>query len=202
VAPTLAPANTAPTSPTGTTIRNTPDFTPIGPVEKPVDRPDRPAVTEFQFIQEAAFRTYRVDLTGIRARGVIADVSVQVINGTCGTDVTGVLNADAVAQFKSALIGRGNTFDEVTEEGFNLTNFIFPTDISFFDDGRILSKGTRDVVIGFQDGAPVVEEDQLTGDDVSMRIIITDSFGQQVIVTDSIFNEGETRLNLPCGFLF
>jgi hypothetical protein len=154
------------------------------------------------FLVDQPFASFRYDVrfVGLKVRGTIADVNIQAINITCGTDVTSALIPDAVAQFKSSLIGRGNTFADAA--GFDFF-FIFPTDPAFFADGRILSKGERDIVVGVDnEGEAVIEAGLLTGDDVVFVITITDSYGQVLRLTDSIFGEDDDeRTELGCGTL-
>ncbi len=207
VGPTLAPQSPPTISP-----REEPDFAPVTPPPIEVDLPDQPTA-ELDATQSFASEQYEVTLTDILVRGEIADIDVQLINITCGTDVTGVLNPTAVTQFESFLIGRGNAIEESQGADVNAPGdddgvgfdffYVFPTDQAFFNDGRILSKGVRDIPLGVDAmGEPVVEEDALTGDNIVFYVTITDSFGQVTLLVDSIFDEGEERFDVPCGFLF
>lgn len=204
IGPTLAPESPPTISP-----REEPDFAPVTPPPIVVDLPPQPQA-ELDARQDFASLQYELRLTDILVRGEIADVDVQAINITCGTDVTDVLNESAVQQFESFLIGRGNLLEESqgananTPENENGVGFdfeyIFPTDITFFEDGRILSKGERNVPTGFDDmGMIEFEEDELTGDDIVFYVTITDSFGQVLLLADSIFEPDEERLGFPCG---
>lgn len=183
--------------------REEPDFATVTPPPISVDLPDQPQVTEFNAVQDLLLQ-YEVTFTGIQVRGVIQSVDIQLINTTCGTDVTGVLNPSAVAQFQSLLIGRGNSVQDIggtgEDAGFDF-EYIFPTDITFFEDGRILARAERDILTGAigDDGQPEVDEGVLSGDDVVFFITITDSFGQVVLVSDSVFEEGDDVTFLGCG---
>lgn len=191
VAPTISP-NLTPI-----TFRPGPDFAPITPPPVQPDLPDPPQFGPgggFDVDQPSASLSYRVDLTNLIVRGTIASVDIQVLNITCGTDVTSVIRPEALSQFRNLLIGRGNTFTDAN--GFNFS-YTFPTDPRFFDDLRIFSKGIRNI-----DG-----EEILTGDDIVFVLTIRDAFGQVLRVDDSIFNPGETRNEVrgfaipPCGNL-
>ncbi len=191
VAPTISP-NLTPI-----TFRPGPDFAPITPPPVQPDLPDPPQFGPgggFDVDQPFASLSYKVDLTNLIVRGVIASVDIQVLNITCGTDVTGVIRPEALSQFRNLLIGRGNTFADAN--GFNFS-YTFPTDPRFFDDLRIFSKGIRSI-----EGRNI-----LTGDDIVFVVTIRDSFGQVLRVDDSIFNENEERNEVrgfaipPCGNL-
>jgi hypothetical protein len=194
VGPTLAPVQPGTTTPI-----TTPNFGQITPPPVGPSLPEAPTVAEidgFLVDQPFASNRYDVKLIGLKVRGTIANVNVQAINITCGTDVTSVLIPDAVAQFKSSLIGRGNTVADAA--GFDFS-FLFPTDPAFFEDGRILNKGIREVVTGFDDEGEPETEDQLTGDDVVIIVTITDSYGQVLRLDDSVFNDGDERVGYPNG---
>ncbi len=193
VAPTLSP-NLTPI-----TFRPGPDFAPITPPPVQPDLPDPPQFGPgggFDVDQPFASLSYKVNLTNLIVRGGIASVDVQVLNITCGTDVTSVIRPEALSQFRNLLIGRGNTFADANGFDFSYT---FPTDPRFFDDLdlRIFSKAIRSI-----EG-----RDILTGDDIVFVVTIRDSFGQVLRVDDSIFNQGETRNEVrgfaipPCGNL-
>lgn len=190
-APTLAPVD-----PGTTTPREVPDFSQVTPPPLQPDLPDQPTGS-LNALQSFAFNQYEVVLSNLVVRGVIADVDIQVLNNTCGTDVTEVLNPTAVAQFESLLVGRGNTVVDAT--GFDF-NFQFPTDPEFFADGRILSRGNRTLLTVDAEGEPSTEE-FLTGDEIIVIVTITDTFGQVLRLNDGVFEEGDDRLGLPCGFL-
>lgn len=191
VAPTISP-NLTPI-----TFRPGPDFAPITPPPVQPDLPDPPQFGPgggFNVDQPFASLSYRVDLTNLIVRGGIASVDIQVLNITCGTDVTGVIRPEAISQFRNLLVGRGNTFADAN--GFNFS-YTFPTDPRFFDDLRIFSKGIR----------RIEDREILTGDDIVFVLTIRDAFGQVLRVDDSIFNPGETRSEVrgsaipPCGNL-
>jgi hypothetical protein len=191
VAPTIAP-NLTPI-----TFRPGPDFAPITPPPVQPDLPDPPQFGPgggFNVDQPFASLSYRVDLTNLIVRGGIASVDIQVLNITCGTDVTGVIRPEAISQFRNLLVGRGKTFADAN--GFNFS-YTFPTDPRFFDDLRIFSKGIR----------RIENREILTGDDIVFVLTIRDAFGQVLRVDDSIFNPGETRSEVrgsaipPCGNL-
>jgi hypothetical protein len=191
VAPTISP-NLTPI-----TFRPGPDFAPITPPPIQPDLPDPPQFGPgggFDVDQPSASLSYRVDLTNLIVRGTIASVDIQVLNITCGTDVTSVIRPEALSQFRNLLIGRGNTFTDAN--GFNFS-YTFPTDPRFFDDLRIFSKGIR----------RIENREILTGDDIVFVLTIRDAFGQVLRVDDSIFNPGETRSEVrgsaipPCGNL-
>jgi len=198
VGPTLAPVQPGTTTPI-----TTPNFGQITPPPVGPSLPEAPSVAEengFLVDQPLDSNRYDVEFVDLKVRGTIANVNIQALNITCGTDVTSALIPDAVAQFKSSLIGRGNTFADAG--GFNFS-FLFPTNPAFFRDGRILSKAIREVVTGFDDEGEPETEDQLTGDDVIIIVTITDSFGQVLRLDDSVFNEDEERFGFPCGsFVF
>lgn len=191
VAPTISP-NLTPI-----TFRPGPDFAPITPPPVQPDLPDPPQFGPgggFNVDQPFASLSYRVDLTNLIVRGGIASVDIQVLNITCGTDVTGVIRPEAISQFRNLLVGRGNTFADAN--GFNFS-YTFPTDPRFFDDLRIFSKGIR----------RIEDREILTGDDIVFVLTIRDAFGQVLRVDDSIFNPGGTRSEVrgsaipPCGNL-
>ncbi|MFS8778914.1 hypothetical protein [Synechococcus sp. W70.1] len=191
VAPTISP-NLTPI-----TFRPGPDFAPITPPPVQPDLPDPPQFGPgggFNVDQPFASLSYRVDLTNLIVRGGIASVDIQVLNITCGTDVTGVIRPEAISQFRNLLVGRGNTFADAN--GFNFS-YTFPTDPRFFDDLRIFSKGIR----------RIENREILTGDDIVFVLTIRDAFGQVLRVDDSIFNPGETRSEVrgsaipPCSNL-
>lgn len=193
VAPTLAPVQ-----PNTTTPITSPNFPQITPPPITPDLPDQPQIGTFSATQDFASLSYRVDITGIRARGVIQSVRLQALNITCGTDVTDAIRPSALAQFQNVLIGRGNTFtDALDPDGFDLS-FTFPTDPRFFDDLRILFKAVRAIPVVDEEGE-ISLEDELTGDDVVLVLVIEDSFGQVVRVDDSIFNDGEERFETRGG---
>lgn len=193
VAPTLAPSTTS------TTARPIPDFAPITPPPVQPNLPDPPQFdptnpnSGFNATQDFASISYKVDIVGLLVRGTIAQVDIQVLNITCGTDITGALNPTAVQQFKNLLIGRGNTYTDATGLNFSFT---FPTDPRFFDDLRILSKAIRRVFIGFDNMGNPQFGDRLTGDDVVIILTIRDRFGQVLRVDDSIFNSNEQRTEI------
>ena len=190
VGPTLAPVQ-----PNTTTPITTPNYAQITPPPFSPSLPDRPQIGEFNADQEFASLSYKIDLTGLRVRGVIESVTLQALNITCGTDVTGAIRPSAITQFQNLLIGRGNTFDDAGGFDFSYT---FPTDPRFFDDLRILSKGIRAIPVVDEEGE-ITLEDELTGDDVVLVLVIEDSFGQVVRVDDSIFNEGDERFETRGG---
>lgn len=200
VAPTISP-NLTPI-----TFRPGPDFAPITPPPVQPDLPDPPQFGPgggFNADQEFASRSYKIDITGLIVRGTIASVDVQVLNITCGTDVTDVILPTALEQFKNLLIGRGNTFLDATGITFSFT---FPTDPRYFNDLRILSKAIRGVRRVDAQGQVQIT-DELTGDDILIILTIRDSFGQVLRVDDSIFSGEESRTEIrgsaipPCGNL-
>jgi hypothetical protein len=192
VAPTIAPVNNP------TTVRPAPDFAPITPPPVQPNLPDPPQFdptnpnSGFNANQELASLSYKIDITDLIVRGAIASVDVQVLNITCGTDVTDVILPTALEQFKNLLIGRGNTFLDAT--GFTFS-FTFPTDPRFFNDLRILSKGIRGVRRVDAQGQVQVT-DELTGDDILIILTIRDSFGQVLRVDNSIFSGEASRTEI------
>ncbi|WP_235278714.1 hypothetical protein [Synechococcus sp. Nb3U1] len=146
----------------------------------------------FNANQELASLSYKVDIIDLIVRGVIASVDIQVLNITCGTDVTEVILPTALEQFQNLLIGRGNTFADAG--GFSFS-FTFPTDPRYFDDLRILSKGTRGVRKVDAQGQVTIE-DELTGDDILIILTIRDTFGQVLRVDNSIFSGEESRTEI------
>ncbi|NJM00565.1 MAG: hypothetical protein HC924_18120 [Synechococcaceae cyanobacterium SM2_3_2] len=182
----------APVEPDTTTPITTPNFAQITPPPIRPDLPDQPQITGFNADQEFASLSYRIDITGLRVRGVIESVTIQALNITCGTDVTSAIRPSAIAQFQNLLIGRGNTF--VDAPGFDFS-FTFPTDPRFFDDLRILSKGIRAIPTADEEGE-ITLEDELTGDDVVIVLTVVDSFGQVVRVDNSIFSGDEERTEI------
>ncbi len=190
VAPTLEPVE-VPTP----NSRPAPNFPEITPPPIVPDLPTEPTGI-LEFNQDASIALgYEVILQNLFVRGVIADVNVQVVNVTCQTDVTAVLAPDAVSQFKSLLIGRGNTDLDATIGIVNTTttptpqfDFIFPTDVSFFNDGRILFKAFRTFTTLDSDPNDDPDFDAfLSGDDVVFYLTITDTFGQVLRLSDSVF---------------
>ncbi len=192
IAPTLAPVGPP------TTLRPVPDFAPVTPPPVQPNLPDPPQFdptndnSGFRVNQEFASLSYKVDIIDLIVRGVIADVDIQVLNITCGTDVTDVILPTALEQFKNLLTGRGNTFTDVG--GFNFS-FTFPTDPRFFRDLRILSKSIRGVRKVDAQGQVTIEN-ELTGDDIVIILTIRDSFGQVLRVDDSIFSGEESRTEI------
>ncbi|MCJ2541701.1 hypothetical protein JX360_02080 [Synechococcus bigranulatus str. 'Rupite'] len=192
VAPTLAPNNNP------TTVRPAPDFAPITPPPVRPNLPDQPQFdptnpnSGFNANQELASLSYKVDIVDLIVRGTIASVDIQVLNITCGTDVTDVILPTALEQFKNLLIGRGNTFADAG--GFNFS-FTFPTDPRFFNDLRILSKRIRGVRKLDAQGQVTIE-DELTGDDIVIILTIRDTFGQVLRVDNSIFSGEESRTEI------
>ncbi|MFQ3584004.1 MAG: hypothetical protein SNJ85_03590 [Cyanobacteriota bacterium] len=192
VAPTLAPNNNP------TTVRPAPDFAPITPPPVRPDLPDPPQFdptnpnSGFNANQELASLSYKVDIIDLIVRGTIASVDIQVLNITCGTDVTDVILPTALEQFKNLLIGRGNTFADAG--GFNFS-FTFPTDPRFFQDLRILSKDIRGVRKLDAQGQATIE-DKLTGDDIVIILTIRDTFGQVLRVDNSIFSGEQSRTEI------
>ncbi|MCF2971534.1 hypothetical protein L1047_10040 [Synechococcus sp. Nb3U1] len=192
VAPTIAPNNNP------TTVRPAPDFAPITPPPVQPNLPDQPQFdptnlnSGFNANQELASLSYKVDIIDLIVRGVIASVDIQVLNITCGTDVTEVILPTALEQFQNLLIGRGNTFADAG--GFSFS-FTFPTDPRYFDDLRILSKGTRGVRKVDAQGQVTIE-DELTGDDILIILTIRDTFGQVLRVDNSIFSGEESRTEI------
>lgn len=189
VAPTIAP-NLTPI-----TFRPGPDFAPITPPPVQPDLPDPPQFGPgggFNVDQPFASLSYRVDLTNLIVRGGIASVDIQVLNITCGTDVTDVILPTALEQFKNLLIGRGNTFLDATGITFSFT---FPTDPRYFNDLRILSKAIRGVRRVDAQGQVRIEN-ELTGDDILIILTIRDSFGQVLRVDDSIFSGEKSRTEI------
>ncbi|WP_244348828.1 hypothetical protein [Thermostichus vulcanus] len=146
----------------------------------------------FNANQELASLSYKVDIVDLIVRGTIASVDIQVLNITCGTDVTDVILPTALEQFKNLLIGRGNTFADAG--GFNFS-FTFPTDPRFFNDLRILSKRIRGVRKLDAQGQVTIE-DELTGDDIVIILTIRDTFGQVLRVDNSIFSGEESRTEI------
>ncbi|MFS8866369.1 hypothetical protein NW857_12190 [Synechococcus sp. H55.9] len=189
MAPTISP-NLTPI-----TFRPGPDFAPITPPPIQPDLPDPPQFGSgggFDVDQPFASLSYKVNLTNLIVRGVIASVDIQVLNITCGTDVTGVIRPEALSQFRNLLIGRGNTFTDAN--GFNFS-YTFPTDPRFFDDLRILSKAVRPVRRLDAQGQIQIN-DELTGDDIVFILTIRDAFGQVLRVDDSIFSREEERTEI------
>ncbi len=207
VAPTIAP------NPSLTDPRPGPDFGVVTPPPVVIDLPPQPTGL-MEFIQDGNIALgYRVILDGLTVRGGIADVDVQVLNITCGTDVTGVLNSSAVAQFENVLLGRGNTEVDAADfggqpateagavEDFDFS-FIFPTDPTFFDDGRILFRANRTFIDA--GGEPF---EAPSGDDVVLVLTITDTFGQVLRLDDNewggplIDDDFDDRVITGCGAL-
>lgn len=187
VAPTLAPVQPGTTTPI-----TSPNFGQVTPPPVSPDLPEQPQIEEFNADQEFASLSYKVDITGLKVRGVIESVTIQALNITCGTDVTSAIRPSAISQFQNLLIGRGNTF--IDAAGFDFS-FTFPTDPRFFSDLRILFKAIRGIPKVDADGEITIE-DELTGDDVVIVLTITDSFGQVIRVDNSIFSEDEERTEI------
>jgi hypothetical protein len=209
--PTLAPDPSETITP-----REEPDFPVITPPPVVPDLPDLPD-GNLQLTQ--LFYGYQLDFTGLEVPGVIADVDIQALNLTCGTDITPLLDEDALAGLESALIGRGNTYDDRDGDGItNDNDFNDDTDIGSTPsfrysipiepveaafDGRILVKALRDVPVATEPGGELTFESQLTGDDIVFIVTITDSFGQFIRIEDFIFDAEDERVGYGCGsFVF
>lgn len=180
VAPTIAPSGTS------TTARPVPDFAPITPPPVQPDLPDPPtlgrpardglpAVTGvFNLLVsappnptalnpvQASFAT--ITLQGLLAPGVIADVDLQFLNLTRGTDITNIFFPTAIEQFENILVGRGNSYiDRI--EGITLSN---------------ASPGVATATSTFTFPAnPVSYASAIgRGDVILVILVIRDSFGQ------------------------
>ncbi|MGF1577199.1 MAG: hypothetical protein ACFCU9_14910, partial [Cyanophyceae cyanobacterium] len=89
VGPTLAPVQPGTTTPI-----TTPNFGQITPPPVGPSLPEAPSVAEvdgFLVDQPFASTRYDVEFVDLKVRGTIADVNIQALNITCGTDVTSAL---------------------------------------------------------------------------------------------------------------
>lgn len=161
VAPTLVPIGP------DSTIVTTPNFQPITPPPVGPSVPQAPTLQDNLLILESSPAFASITLGRLFAPGVIANVNVQVLNVTRGTDITGIFSASAINQFRALLIGRGGTTLDRTE-GIIISNPIGAEQQSLFTFPANALLYASTVSAGASN----------SGDELLIIITISDAFGQ------------------------